>query len=52
MKKILFALLLSPLLSFSSLATDTQPVNTSGSDNTSTNSHDCLRMPTACGIKI
>lgn len=49
MKKIIFALLLTPLLSFSSLATDTPPTNTSGTDNTpNSGSGSCQSVPTLC----
>jgi hypothetical protein len=50
MKKIIFALLLTPFLSFSSLATETQPVNTAGSENTPNTggNSSCPSTPTLC----
>jgi hypothetical protein len=50
MKKIIIALLLTPLLSFSSLATDTQPVNTASSENTpnSGGNGPCSHTPALC----
>jgi hypothetical protein len=51
MKKIILTLLLTPMLSFSSLATETQPVNTSGTDNNPTSSQNCEYLP-HCSIRI
>jgi hypothetical protein len=52
MKKIIIALLLTPLLSFSSLATDTQPVNTAGSENTPNTGGNgpCSHYPARCDV--